>query len=135
MPLPETINRDATREQVCAVASRWMISLELATQLHIMARMLPFGISIISGYRTEAQEDDLRRQGRPTAPPGTSTHTSCPATGADLRVSVAVTTAVKAQLGTAAVAALLRWGGGSPIDPETGIPVDWNHVDTGPRRQ
>ena len=26
----------------------------------------------------------------------------------------------------------LRWGGGGPTD-EAGIPLDWRHVDTGPR--
>lgn len=39
----------------------------------------------------------------------------------------------KVELGVAAVENGLRWGGGSPRDPETGIPRDWNHVDTGPR--
>lgn len=27
----------------------------------------------------------------------------------------------------------LRVGGGSAVDPGTGIPSDWNHVDTGAR--
>lgn len=26
----------------------------------------------------------------------------------------------------------LRWGGGGPVD-DIGIPVDWNHLDLGPR--
>jgi len=28
----------------------------------------------------------------------------------------------------------LRWGGGGPVDPDNLIPVDWQHVDRGPRQ-
>lgn len=89
--------------------------------------------NILSGYRTEEEQDQLRRQGRPTAPPGCSTHTVCPATGADVQVSTFPTNAIKATWGRIVVMHGMRWGGGSPVDPNTGIPSDWNHVDLGPR--
>lgn len=113
--------------------ARWKISCELAERLIDMAGRLPFGVSIISGYREPEEQEALRQRGRPAAPDHLSTHRTCPATGADLQVDVAVVPAVKATFGRAAVEAGLRWGGGSPVDPETGIPSDWNHVDLGPR--
>lgn len=124
---------DADAERVVALAEQWRISCELAVRLHLLARALPFDISIISGYRTAEEQLELEAAGRPTAPDELSTHRSCPATGADLRVGVAVTDAVKATLGREAITVGLRWGGGSPIDPRTGIPSDWNHVDLGRR--
>ncbi len=97
-----------------------------------LAAALPFGISIISGYRTPETQEALRRAGRPTAHPDLSTHLSCPATGVDLWPDVAVTDVVKATLGATAVQIGFRWGGGSQVD-ENGIPSDWNHFDLGPR--
>jgi uncharacterized protein YcbK (DUF882 family) len=90
-------------------------------------------VRIISGYRTVAEQRGLERQGRPTADPGVSTHTSCPATGVDLSLGFGVTRAEKATFGRIVVMHGLRWGGGSPVD-DVGIPSDWNHVDVGPRR-
>lgn len=119
----------------CILSERWIIAPELAEKIVRMSASLPFGISMISGFRTKAEQDQLRKDGRPAADDRLSTHRSCPATGADLRVSVAVTDAVKATFGQAAVSAGLRWGGGSPVDPQTGIPSDWNHVDLGPRQR
>lgn len=122
-----------TGEGVCDMALTWGISQVLAERLNLMATRLEFGIQIISGLRTRAQQQELREQGRPTAPDAVSTHLSCPATGADVRPTIAVTNAVKARLGAEGVFAGLRWGGGSPVDPDTGIPSDWNHFDLGPR--
>lgn len=119
---------------ICELADRWQIDHQLAARLFVMADYLPFEVRIISGFRTAAEQAQLEIEGRPTAPDNLSTHRSCPATGADLRVSVAVTEAVKATFGEAAVRAGLRWGGGSRVN-ENGIPSDWNHVDLGPRRQ
>ena len=118
----------------CALSSRWKIHPQLASALVSMSAMLPFGFEVISGFRTVERQRQLMAEGRPAADPAVSTHTICPATGADLRVSVAPVDTVKAQLGSAAVFAGLRWGGGSPVNPGTGIPSDWNHVDLGPRR-
>lgn len=92
-------------------------------------------ISIISGHRTDAEQNQLIKQGRPAAPVGASNHTSCPATAVDLRISGIPVNVQKAILGRIAVFNGLRWGGGSPVDPETGIPSDWNHLDMGPRQQ
>lgn len=130
--IPSRLAPDADAERIIALAQQWRIDCELATRLHGMAQRLPFSVSIVSGYRTAAQQEALRREGRPTASDELSTHRACPATGADLRVGIAVTDAVKAQLGRAAVEVGLRWGGGSSVDAR-GIPSDWNHVDLGRR--
>ena len=129
MPLPEKIELDP-----CGIADRWMLSSELSERLVLMASFLPFPIQIISGYRSPEKQRALGREGRPVALVSKSTHTSCPATGADLWPGIAKTRVVQATFGEAAVRAGLRWGGGSPVDPQTGIPSDWNHVDLGPRR-
>lgn len=124
----------------CAFALKWGIHWTLLERIQVMQREAPFGLTIISGARSRAEQEQLSREGRPTADFNLSTHASetengCPrlATGADLWPDVAVVPLVKAHFGTAAVFAGLRWGGGSSIDPETGIPSDWNHVDLGPR--
>lgn len=127
--LPEPINGD-----VCGLMRRWLISRELATRLVRGASFLPFSISIMSGYRSPEKQRALKEEGRPAAPVDRSTHTSCPATGADLWPNIAKTRVVQATMGEAMVRAGLRWGGGSPVDPATGIPSDWNHFDLGPRQ-
>lgn len=101
--------------------------------IHDWEQQTRIGIQIISGFRTVAEQIELGRQGRPAADPSRSTHTTCPATGIDFRINGFVTTLMKARFGTIAVMNGLRWGGGSPVDPSTGIPSDWNHVDLGPR--
>ena len=144
MPIPQTIpgGGNVSVAARCSIAERWGLELELVDRLVRMAGMLPFGIEIISGARTRAHQEQLQRDGRPTAPFHLSTHAAedvhgCPrdATGADLRpqVSFNFTPAVRAQFGSAAVHAGLRWGGGGSVDPATGIPNDWQHVDLGPR--
>lgn len=62
-----------------------------------------------------------------------SNHTSCPATAIDVSIGFAPTNVLKATLGRVGILAGLRWGGGSPVDRQTGIPSDWNHFDIGPR--
>jgi len=118
----------------CTIETMWLIVPELAQRIVRMASILPFKLILFSGYRTEEHQDELRRKGRPAAPRGVSTHTSCPATGADLKPAITATNVVKATFGAAVHASGLRWGGGSPINPDTGIPSDWKHVDLGPRR-
>lgn len=121
-----------------ALCKDWGVSSELAVRLSAALsqaeRETGLEWTIISGYRSPERQEELRRQGRPTAPPGLSTHTTCPATGADVRVASFPSNALKATWGRIAVINGLRWGGGSPVDPETGIPSDWNHVDLGPRQ-
>lgn len=119
----------------CRLSREWRISLELSERLVSMATTFEgtgHGLQIISGYRTCEEQQLLGERGRPAAPCDVSTHVSCPATGADLRVSGFATRQLKLELGRAAQLAGLRWGGGSEI--QDGIPLDWNHVDLGPRR-
>jgi len=126
---------EAQPEEFCGFTARWGIAPELGRGLQRMQLHFPSTLSIISGSRTPAQQAALRDEGRPAAPDQLSTHLDCPlATGADLSTGTAPELAVKIALGLAASLAGLRWGGGSPIDPETGVPSDWNHVDLGPRR-
>lgn len=120
----------------CPFAQKWQISLKLARALVSMANNLPFSIAMHSGFRTAERQAELEEEGRPTASEETSTHRTCPATGADLTVSIWVTNAVKLELGHAAVLAGLRWGGGSrlvEVIHGIGLPLDWNHVDLGRR--
>jgi len=133
MSLPEVVDPHLDGDGICGLQDRWKISGVLATKIVCMAGRLPFGIQIISGYRTREKQAELERSGRPAAPDHLSTHRACPATGVDLFPLVAVSNVVKATLGEAAVVCGLRWGGGSQVDPESGIPSDWNHVDLGPR--
>jgi len=88
---------------------------------------------VISGYRTIEKQLRLARAGRPAVDPRLSTHTSCPSTGADFRVSGLLSTTIKRSFANAARTAGLRVGGGSSIDPRTGIHSDWNHLDLGRR--
>lgn len=133
MSIPQVIPNTSDPDTICSFSLRWGISLTLAERLTRMTWGLEFPVSIISGLRTARQQDGLRRSGRPAAPNDKSTHLNCPATGADLSPAIAVTDVVKARLGAEGVLAGLRWGGGSPTDPDTGIPSDWRHFDLGPR--
>jgi len=140
MPLPALINPDAHTDELCDVAARWGLDVEVVERLVRMSGALEFGVSIISGERSPAEQDALRRSGRPTADNDKSTHLACPATGVDVMPQIAVTTLVKARLGTEGVLAGLRWGGGSPVTRHTDagggtamLPSDWNHFDLGPR--
>jgi len=131
MPRPSIIT--GIPEDTCDLVERWGLSEALAFRLERLASLLEFPITIISGLRSAAQQNALRRDGRPAADNDRSTHLSCPATGADVMPTIAVTNIVKARLGAEGTRAGLRWGGGSPVDPRTGIPSDWNHFDLGPR--
>lgn len=126
-------------QNVQQVVQRWGVSCELATRLAQMERVFQNDtghlLEVFSGFRTCEDQERLRREGRPAAPCDRSTHTTCPATGADVRPQgVFPSDQVKQQFGAAATLAGLRWGGGSPTD-DRGIPTDWNHVDLGPRPQ
>jgi len=129
IPIPED-----GHQAFCTWVGKWGLDMDLATRLRRMQEGFPVTLKIISGQRTPEQQDALRDAGRPTAPNHLSTHLSCPlSTGADLTPSTGIDNGVILQFGQAATSAGLRWGGGSPVDPDTGIPSDWNHVDTGPR--
>lgn len=143
--IPKPVPDELTEGSICTFRDTWKISTDLAEKLVVMnmhcRRYYGFSLNIISGWRSVERQIELRSEGRPAADPSVSTHCSCPATGADLEtVPAAVdmqgkTNIMKLQFGQAARMAGLRWGGGSPQDPNTGIPSDWNHVDTGPRQQ
>jgi len=89
---------------------------------------------IISGWRTRAEQRALGRSGRPTAPDEVSTHRSCPATGVDVSLGgIGFAPGVhKVIWGRIVLMNGLRWGGGGPVD-EKGLPLDYGHVDLGPR--
>jgi len=89
-------------------------------------------VEIISGWRTASKQASLGRAGRPAAPDQVSTHRSCPATGVDVRLGFLPTRVLKATWGRIVVFNGLRWGGGGAVD-DGGIPLDWAHVDRGPR--
>ena len=142
--IPQQIDPDGawSFEEVCELGNKWGLDQTLATRIVTMAREFSkgspvTGLSIISGLRTDEEQNALRRAGRPTADNDKSTHLACPATGADLRVNgvSSVDRSVRQAFGVAARFSGLRWGGGSRVDPDTGIPSDWNHVDLGPRAQ
>jgi len=133
MPARErlTLNSDA-----CILATRWKVSQDTMTRVVLSAQQytaetaLP--VDIISGFRSQAEQTALGRQGRPTARDDLSTHRSCPATGVDVSLGLFPTRVQKATWGRVATLNGLRWGGGGAVD-QGGIPVDWAHVDLGPR--
>ncbi len=122
-----------TAQELCDFYSKWAILPEVARKLVVMAGRASFGIKILSGFRTRVAQKALDDAGRPTAPDNLSTHRTCPATGVDVSPIISATNVVKAELGLAAILSGLQWGGRSPVDSQTGIPVDWNHFDLGPR--
>jgi len=128
---------ETMREFGCVLSRDW--KLDSAFALALAKTIIEFDeetrtpVSVISGHRTDDKQRQLKKQGRPAAPVHLSNHTRCPATAVDLRISGIPTNVQKAILGRIATLNGLRWGGGSPVDPCTGIPSDWNHLDTGPR--
>lgn len=134
MPANERLE---TVADYCALAARWGISPDLA--LRIVRSAQDFeketGRSawIISGFRSVNEQNALRRKGRPAAANELSTHLTCPATGADVWLGPLPTPVMKAIWGRVTVMNGLRWGGGGAVNPDTGIPRDWPHVDLGPR--
>ena len=122
----------------CDLAERWTVSPDTMERVWATARSYEQAtggrrVRIISGWRTRTEQRNLGRQGRPTAPDDLSTHRSCPATGVDISLGLLPTGFMKVTWGRLALLNRLRWGGGGPVDPESLIPVDWRHVDTGPR--
>jgi len=122
----------------CALAQKWKVDPDTMERVVATADRFSFEtggvrVWIISGWRSRAQQRRLNRQGRPTAPDALSTHRSCPATGVDVSLGLIATEFMKATWGRLAFINGLRWGGGGPVDPENLIPLDWPHVDVGPR--
>jgi len=123
-------------EDWCGLAKRWGVAPDtmkrVALSAEDYAQETGGRVYIISGSRTDAEQNALRRSGRPAAPNNLSTHLSCPATGVDVNIAFAPTGFQIATWGRIAMTNGLRWGGGGKTD-DAGIPVDWQHVDRGPR--
>ena len=121
----------------CELAERWGVDLDTLTRVVASAAqfLLETGraVELISGFRTREEQRTLHRTGRPAAPDDLSTHRSCPATGVDISLGFGPTRVMKAIWGRIVVMNGLRWGGGGDVD-DGGIPLDWGHVDRGPRR-
>jgi len=124
-------------EDACELALRWGVDPQTMERVAASADQFfqetRARVEIISGLRTPAEQAALRRSGRPAARDDLSTHLSCPATGVDVSLGFAPTRVQKAIWGRIAVMNGLRWGGGGAVD-SGGIPVDFGHVDRGPRR-
>lgn len=121
----------------CDLGRRWLVSADTMHRVWLSAQDFEQEtgrrVSIISGYRTRSQQIQLGRSGRPTAADDRSTHRSCPATGVDVSLGARPSNFLKATWGRITLINGLRWGGGGELDPDTGIPLDWGHVDRGPR--
>jgi len=133
MPTREVL----TGADVCALSQTWAVDPDVMRRVQRSAdaytQETASPVDIISGFRTRAEQAALGRRGRPTARDELSTHRSCPATGVDISLGFAPTRVQKAIWGRIVTFNGLRWGGGGQVD-EGGIPVDWQHVDRGPRR-
>lgn len=122
----------------CELAGRWAVDFDTMRRVWLSAEAYEIEtggrrVSIISGWRSRSQQSQLGRRGRPTARDDRSTHRSCPATGVDVSLGVLPSNFLKATWGRITLVNGLRWGGGGAVDPDTGIPLDWPHVDVGPR--
>jgi len=138
-----TARRAPERERVtnahaCDLAERWGVDQDTMDRVWTAAldfenEMGGIRVWIISGWRTRQEQRQLGRRGRPTAPDDVSTHRSCPATGVDISLGLLPSNFMKATWGRITLINGLRWGGGGKVDRNTGIPLDWPHVDRGPR--
>lgn len=120
----------------CRLADRWIVS-ETTMRRAVQAADLyelrtGKKVWILSGLRTDAEQDALRRSGRPAAANDLSTHLSCPATGIDISLGFAPSRFEIVSWGEIAMTQGLRWGGGGKVN-EVGVPIDWQHIDRGPR--
>ncbi len=124
-------------ESVCPLSERWGVAPDTMRRVLLAAEAFRIetgrDVWIISGWRTAAEQSRLSRQGRPTAPDALSTHRSCPATGVDVSLGLSPSGFLKVRWGHYSLVQGLRWGGGGAVD-EAGIPLDWGHVDVGPRK-
>ncbi len=121
---------------VCGLSERWGVDGQTMRRVWLSAQDFRAEtrreVWIISGWRSRKEQQALDRRGRPAAPEAASTHRSCPATGVDVSLGPLPTRVMKAIWGRIVTLNGLRWGGGGPVD-DGGIPLDWGHVDRGPR--
>jgi len=124
-----------TLSDPCVLAVLWGVDQDVMDRVFRAAELYQnftrSPVWIISGSRTRWEQMQLSRTGRPTAPDAVSTHRSCPATGVDISLGSRPSRAKKLFWGQMVEVNGLRWGGGSRI--QDGIPLDWPHVDRGPR--
>lgn len=120
----------------CDLARRWKVDPDIMRRLVLSSEDMeretkrePF---IISGWRSRAEQEALRQAGNPTASDETSTHRSCPATGVDITLGFGVVVTEKHIWARILFMNGLVWGGRSAFDDDL-IPIDWQHVDAGPR--
>ena len=122
------------------LSSRWQLDPRLAVKLLLLENLWEWrfprlgSLRIISGWRSYEEQSELAAEGRPAAADELSTHRSCPATGADIAFPIATDDYTKLEFGQLVRQAGLRWGGGGPLDAR-GLPIDWPHVDLGPRKR
>lgn len=132
MPVREVV----VEADVCDLSQRWGVDPAVMERVWLSAQDFTSEtrrrVWIISGYRTQAKQAQLRKAGRPTAPDALSTHLTCPATGVDLSFGFGMTVTEKQIWGRILFMNGLRWGGNSRLDSNN-IPLDWQHVDRGPR--
>jgi len=133
MPSREVV----TLSDPCVLSGTWGVDPEVMARVFKAAELFTnftrVPVWIISGARTRLEQLQLSRTGRPTAPDQLSTHRSCPATGVDVSLGTLPSRELMLFWGQMVEVNGLRWGGGSEKDSR-GIPVDWPHVDRGPRR-
>ncbi len=126
-------------EEVCALASRWGIMVDLAWAVVRAQGELSFEIWIFSGSRDREHQEAIS-----STPFDRSTHADqevngCPRLSSAVDVqpispAMRIDDVLTAQMGAALTRQGLRWGGGAPSD-DRGIPVAnerW-HVDLGAR--
>ena len=138
MPVLHKPHENITLENWCDLARRWVVAADTMKQVALAAIQycMETGggqVEIVSGARTPAEQQRLRRSGRPAAPDDRSTHLSRPATGVDINLGLGATNFQIVTWGCIAMQEGLRWGGGGGGN-EAGVPVNWQHVDGGPRR-
>jgi len=129
-----------TLENWCQLAVKWGVSTTTMRKVAAAAALFSemtgtpgdSRVWIVSGARTDAEQNALRRSGRPAAANNRSTHLTCPATGVDISLGLGPSRMEMVLWGDLAVRQGLRWGGGGEVN-EVGVPVDWQHVDLGPR--
>jgi len=131
-------HENITDSNPCMLAERWRVALDTMERVWLSAQDFEqesggIRVAITSGWRSKEEQRRLDRSGRPAAPDALSTHRSCPATGVDISLGFLASEFMKATWGRITLVNGLRWGGGGPVDEKNGIPLDWQHVDRGPR--
>ena len=120
----------------CVLASTWRVDQSIMSRVFRAAELFEMTtrrpVWIISGWRSQFEQRQLKARGRPTASDDTSTHRTCPATGLDVSLGSMPGRDLIAFWGSLVQLNGLRWGGGSSVDAD-GIPSDWQHLDGGPR--